>query len=55
MTRLHSFDTCEECGKEYRVNRRAQRFCTKACRELWWLKERQIAVEERRERREAAE
>lgn len=50
MTRLHSHDTCEQCANEYRVRRRRQRFCSKECRELWWLNERKAAVEERMER-----
>lgn len=51
MTRLHNFDTCEECGDDYRVNRLRQRFCSKVCREAWWLKERKAALSERSERR----
>ena len=52
MTRLHSFDDCENCGESYRVRRRQQRFCSKACREAWWLKERKLALSELKERRE---
>lgn len=36
----NGFEKCAYCGKPYRKNKKAQRFCSIKCKDKWWNRER---------------